>query len=429
MLRRVKELFGGAESADIQEIRPDEIPNLLTSHEKMWEDELRGSTADSRKKILEIRDQLILAVQNLSASERETAFHPKLEKIAKNSLPQFEKAILVALNRQLPEDADAFYQACTESLKGCVKGLAGPGRYLRNVLPEEMKDIRVLVDEFGKEINTLTPRVAEWRKKKEAVRILRETHSQTREMEMALDELSRDIPSLEIEIADFNFALNKCKNEKETCETALAEDQIFQDEKREVVRSEHELLEVEREAHAVFSTLTHVLRKAEKITHRPDTERLAKELNQVISMIGPGEAPVGEEVLQKVTSVLPVISSMIRSEEIQLKNQEERSLFSAPDEIPGTLSGLVRKRAQALEKMRLIKSQMTAHPAIIRLAEIDEDLKSLEAGIMEKEKRYRELEQKRQEILGEIPARYTRMEQQISLALGKSMRISVPISR
>lgn len=424
MFHKVKSFFGGAEPQDIQDIRPEEIPHLLSLHEKEEEEEFAASAAESRKKILKIRDHLALAVQDLSGSEREAAFHPKLEKIAKNSLPQFEKAILSALNRQWPDSPDAFYVACTESLKGCVKGLAGPGRYLKNVLPEEMKAIRVLVDEFGREINALTPRVAEWRRKKEGATVLRKTYVQTMEMESSLEELSREIPALDAEIADLRIAQGKCTHEKDEMERALAADRMFQDSKSVTAQSEQALREVEREAHAVFSTLVHVFRKAEKIAHRPGTEKLARELNQVASMISQGDIPPENEVVQNLKMVLPVIISMIGSGEIQLKNQEERTLFANPEEIPASVSVLIKQRMQAEENVRVMEGRIASHPAVVRLECIGGELKSFDAALKEKEKRRSELEQIRQETLEGLPSRYRHMEQQISAILGKNCRIT-----
>ena len=74
-----------------------------------------------------------------------------------------------ALNRQYPENPDDFYIAVTECLKGCIKSSAGPGRYLMGVFPEEMKAIRVSIDQVGREINSLNPVIAETRKKEEEI--------------------------------------------------------------------------------------------------------------------------------------------------------------------------------------------------------------------------------------------------------------------
>ncbi|MBP7121021.1 MAG: hypothetical protein KBA49_07285 [Methanolinea sp.] len=424
MFRRVKDLLGRKEGEEIQEIMPDDIPSILSLNEKAWEDEYSQSTLDGRKRILEIRDDLIDAVNSLSKTEREAAFHPKLEKIAKNSLPQCEKALLLALNRQLPEDPDAFYQACTEILKGCVKGLAGPGRYLRNVLPEEMKEIGMLVDAFGKEINILTPRVAEWRRRKEGVRTLRESHAHLMEMESTSLELSRDIPVLEAEIADLTLTSRERNEEKQVREKALEKDPVYSGLNHEASQVEHALREAEREVHSVISTLVHILRKAEKIAHHQSSEKLAKELNQVTTLLTGNGIPPAEEANKGITMVLPVMVSMIQSGEIQLKNQEERILFADHEKIPSILTGVLKEWERVHEKADETNRRLASYPPILDLARVESELKSLGTGIKEKEKRLFELKGKREEILPQIPASYSRMEAEISAMLGKKIRIS-----
>lgn len=424
MFRRVKDLLGGKDGEEIQEITPGDIPDILSLNEKAWEDEYSQSTSDGRKRILEIRDNLIDAVNALSKTEREAAFHPKLEKIAKNSLPQCEKALLFALNRQLPEDPDAFYQACSEILKGCVKGLAGPGRYLRNVLPEEMKEIGLLVDAFGKEMNILTPRVAEWRRRKEGVRALRESLADIMKMESTSLELSRDIPVLEAEIADLTLTFRERNEEKHVREKALENDPVYRGLTHEASQAEHALREAEREVHSVISTLVHILRKAEKIAHHQSSEKLAKELNQVATLLAGNGMPPAEEASKGLITVLPVMVSMIKSGNIQLKNQEERILLADHEKIPLTLNSLLKQWEGVREKADETNLRLESYPPILDLAKRDSELKSLETGIREKEKRLLELKGKREEILPQIPARYSRMEAEISSMLGKKIRIT-----
>lgn len=424
MFRRVKGLLGRKEVEDILDISPDEIPDILSLNEKAWEDEYSQSTSDGRKRILEIRDNLVNAVQSLSKAEREAAFHPKLEKIAKNSLPQCEKALLFALNRQLPEDPDAFYQACTEILKGCVKGLAGPGRYLRNVLPEEMKEIGLLVDAFGKEVNVITPRVAEWRRRKGGVSALRESLAHTLEMESTIRELSSDIPALEAEIADLTLTFKELNEEKVVCQRALEKDPVYNDLNHEASHVENASREVEREVHSVISTLAHVLRKAEKIAYHRASEKLAKELNQVTTLLTGNGMPSAEEVNKGITTVLPVMVSMIQSGDIQLKNQEERTLLANHEKTPSILFDLLKQWERVHEKAAETNRRLASYPPILDLASIESELKSLETSIREKEKRLLELKGKREEILPQIPASYSRMEAEISSMLGKEIRIS-----
>lgn len=423
MFRKVKELFGGREAPGDQEIRLEDIPDLLASHETRHEADLQAAFSSSRKKILATRERLENAVRSLSESKNEGDFHPKLQKIVRNSLPQFEKALLLALSRQLPEDADEFYPACSESLKGCVKGLAGPGRYLRNVFPGEMKEIRALIDEFGKELNLLTPLVASSRARREKFRSLRSAHSHALELQGTLKRLSREIPALEAEIRELERAKEVKKEIMDSCTSQLAGDSAFQSVVREAEHSEKELMDTERELNATISTFVHVLRKAEKITQRSDAARLARDLKQVIHMATDHQVPRGEDIAREAGAVLPVVSSMIASGEIQLKNQEERDLFSNPDAIPQTLSTQIAQSEQARENAGRLKAQLDSHPLKARCKSAEHDLAAILAALKRKETEFRELCEKQKEMQEKIPLTFLQMEEELSELVGMNVHI------
>ncbi len=423
MFRKVKELFGGREESGDQEIRLEDIPDLLASHEMRHEADLRAAATSSRQKILATRERLENAVRGLSDSNKEGEFHPKLQKIVRNSLPQFEKALLLALSRQLPEDADEFYLACSESLKGCVKGLAGPGRYLRNVFPGEMKEIRGLIDEFGKEINLLTPHVAASRARREKFRSLRSAHAHALELQSTLNSLSREIPALEAEIRELERARAMKQEFMDSCTSELASDSAFQEAVSEAERSEKELMDIERELNATFSTFAHVLRKAEKITQRSDAARLARDLKHVIHIVTDHEIPSAGDVAREAGAVLPVVTSMITSGEIQLKNQEERDLFSNPDTIPQTLSARIVQCEHAKENAGRLKAQLAAHPLKARCGIAEHDFASLLAALKGKETEFQGLVEKKKEMQEKIPMIFLQMEEDLSLLIGTKVHI------
>ncbi|MDD1716340.1 MAG: hypothetical protein LUQ01_05015, partial [Methanolinea sp.] len=202
MLRWIKDALGKKEAPTTRILSFDAIPSTLDA---VAEDSLRELEARARPhvvKILAVREQLLEQVKDLSRAERSEKIHPKLEKITKNSLPQFEKAITTSLAHPLPADPEEFYKAFTESLKGCVKGLAGPGRYLRNVFPDEMKAIRILIDGMGNEMNHLTPLVAARRTRKEQIASLRDIHHRIGVQSEIKAGADRAIPPLEARLAE-----------------------------------------------------------------------------------------------------------------------------------------------------------------------------------------------------------------------------------
>jgi len=424
MFRKVKDLFGKKESPLVEEIGFADIPAIISDHEQAWEAEFVQAANVSRKKILSTRDSLEAAVRRLSESKRDAAFHPKLEKIVQNSLPQFEKAVLFALGRPLPEDADEFYQACTESLKGCVKGLAGPGRYLRNVFPEEMKEIRAIIDDFGKEVNLFTPVVAQSRARREKVRLILEAHSRACEMDAALERLSREIPGIKEEIVYLTSRRDEKQATIESCDRRLRDDPAFREASAIVERSKKELSEIARKLQGTSSTLVHVMRKAEKIAHRSDTERLARDLRRVIDLVSSREVPAAADIEREVGAILPLVSRMIASGEVQLKNQEERDLFSSPEKIPGILSKMIQENERAREMATMAEARLASDPIRMQRENAEEELRSIHSELKEKERHLQELIGKEKEMRDEYPRLSLQLEAQLSSLLGGNWHIA-----
>ncbi|HOT03313.1 MAG TPA: hypothetical protein PK069_03955 [Methanolinea sp.] len=424
MFRKVKDLFGKKESPLVEEIGFADIPAIISDHEQAWEAEFVQAANVSRKKILSTRDSLEAAVRRLSESKRDAAFHPKLEKIVQNSLPQFEKAVLFALGRPLPEDADEFYQACTESLKGCVKGLAGPGRYLRNVFPEEMKEIRAIIDDFGKEVNLFTPVVAQSRARREKVRLILEAHSRACEMDAALERLSREIPGIKEEIVYLTSRRDEKQATIESCDRRLRDDPAFREASAIVERSKKELSEIARKLQGTSSTLVHVMRKAEKIAHRSDTERLARDLRRVIDLVSSREVPAAADIEREVGAILPLFSRMIASGEVQLKNQEERDLFSSPEKIPGILSKMIQENERAREMATMAEARLASDPIRMQRENAEEELRSIHSELKEKERHLQELIGKEKEMRDEYPRLSLQLEAQLSSLLGGNWHIA-----
>ena len=423
MFRKVKDLFGKKESPLVEEIGLADIPALISDHEKEWDAELLQAASVSREKVLSIRDSLEAAVRRLSESKRDAAFHPKLEKIVQNSLPQFEKAVLFALGRPLPEDADEFYQACTESLKGCVKGLAGPGRYLRNVFPEEMKEIRVIIDEFGKEVNLLTPVIAQSRARREKVRLVREAHLRAREMDAALDRLSKEIPGIKEEIVALTRRRDESQATIESCDRRMENDPAFREAAAQVERSKKEMSGILRKFQGTSSTLVHVLRKAEKITQRSETESLARDIRRVIGLLSSREVPPAADIEREAGAVLPAVSRMIASGEVQLKNQEERDLFSSPEKIPGVLSKMIRENERAREIATMAEARLAGDPNRIQRGKAEEELRSILSERREKERHLEELIGREKEMRAEYPRLSLQLEAHLSSLLGGNWHI------
>jgi hypothetical protein len=413
MFKFLKDRFSSGKVEEPLSLAVSEIPAILETREKEITKSLSNDTENNRRAVSTARAGLSALVQELVSLEREEVNHPKLEKIARNSLPLFEKTMLSSLARDLPEEPEAFYHAASESLKGCVNGLSGPGRYLRGVFPDEMKEIRDTVDRIGREMNAMIPYIAKARMKRDQIRALRKDlagySAALSEKESQTTELSR----IEAEIEEEKGELAILTDEEKEAHLAIISPDIIGLEQRAAGLRE-EVLAGERAIRNDLSVISHLLRKGEKVLQKGEGGAPTRDLELVVDALTVSGLPDEEQVVPGLVRVLPLICSMIESGDIVLKNKEEKELFSGTTDIPARLAGCYRKRNLADSRLKATEREIADHPVVIRV-------RKLEREKVQRETLLASLTGKRSGILeradlldAEIPATQKRVEQALS---------------
>ena len=144
MVSFLEKLFGKKE-AEVFSISMGAVPAWLDSREKTARSVLLRESGEIQDKIRADIRNLEEITRTVAQAEQDPAVHPKLKSIAKNSLPQFVRAMHASLSKELPDDIEEFYPAAVECLKSCLNSTRGQGRYLQAVLTEEMKAVRSTV--------------------------------------------------------------------------------------------------------------------------------------------------------------------------------------------------------------------------------------------------------------------------------------------
>jgi adenylosuccinate synthase len=178
-----------------------------------------------------------------------------------------------------------------------------------------------------------------------------------------------------------------------------------------------------REIHGTRSTLVHVFAKAEKLLQRRGGEE--REIRRIIEMISLEEEMIDEEMVFRVRSVLPLVTSMVNAGDIQLKNQEEITLFSDPDRICPALASLVHRRKEAESDLREKEEFIHSHPAVKRARQVEKVLKEI---ANDREKIKSEVVNIREAIGAmekEIPARIHDLESALQDLFAGGVRLKV----
>jgi predicted nucleic acid-binding Zn-ribbon protein len=360
-------------------LNSDEIPPFLDAGLKEGSAILYKKTKAHRRAVEAGKHELQQLLDEISSKEREESYHPKIEKVAKNTLPLFRKAMLSALAKELPTDPEEFYTTAGECLKGCVKGLAGPGRYLQGVFPEEMKKIRDAVDRVGREVNAMTPAVAEARKRRDIINRVRNNLSRYSSTFLERKGAGSEIKRLRQEITAATEELQGIREQAVSLESAPeAKEVAVLAEQLEICRGVFE--SEERSLRADLAVIAHVLRKGEKVVQRSQGGAAAKGLEGTVDLLAGSGIPDEDQLLPALGKTLPVVESMLQSGDITLKNKEEKELFA-----PG--GDLLARMQEDLRRLTKARSALRDADHAHRQSRYQRRLKEYEAGIAQAESR------------------------------------------
>jgi hypothetical protein len=423
MFKFLKKAFK-PEDKGVSAIPCRELPAWLDREEKGLNEDLVVRTADARERVLKARERLLAEVDSLAAAGQPEAYHPKLGQVTKNTLPLFEKAMHSACSRKLPEDPEEFYKAVAESLKGCIGSLKGQGRYLQGVYPTETYRMRLIIDEIGREVNSMTPVIAEIREKRTVIRELRLLHADLLRTHALVSDtgktgagISGRITGLEDEIAAIRVELAGIDASSSSGDVAGLRHQV------EAARQRHD--ENTRDLAGEINVILHVFRKAEKVAGRRQDTAWTKTLKSSVSVLERHESAGKEEVIGAVTASLPRVLELIGSGDIALKNKEEKALFTSASQVISSLSSVFEQYQQSLNTFQALDDSVSAHPHTRRRKEMEHRLRNLETKLDEAKAGKKEHEERVSDARSALPVLKTRLNGMIAELNTGDTRLSI----
>lgn len=326
------------------------------------------------------------------------------------------------MNRQFPDSPDEFYFAATECLKGCLKSSAGPGRYLTGVFPEEMKSIRAIIDQVGREINAMNPVIAESRKKGEELNRIRELHDsyhnsceELLRAEKQYPELNSRLLALQGEIGIINDEISRLNHDPRMIQL----DEFHAEAKQ--LKEEHERARGEFSSYS--DMMVHVLKRAEKVAQKDHNPALAKKTHTLTDILLKSEIPGITILCKELEDILPDIIGMVNNGNISLRNKEEHYYFSNPAVLPGKMREIFSRIESTGDQMKETRKKIEGNSFI-------HEKESLDRRRHTKMGEYAELEQNKASLEGRIttlkdviPSLLRQMEDKISSYSGKKATI------
>jgi hypothetical protein len=365
-------------------IRFGEIPSWLDEREKAASEILQNNTVSSMKAIRETVNNLEQIVQMLRAAQYNEEIHPKLKSIAKNALPQFAKAMETALSKFLPEDVEGFYTIAAEILKGCLNSTRGQGKYLQTVFPEDMRLVRTGIDAIGREINTMTEALSQYRREIAHITEARKICGALVDIEMDTEKSREKESRLNQRIQDHRNRIGACEQEL----SALEHDEsvhALNNQRRTLQSLADERDRTTRRYMVLSMTASHVLRKAGKLAHKQHKSLDERTLRYAIILLSDHTVPDSLDLVETLTAGFPIAKCMIDSGDIPLKNKEERQLFADPDQFINEITSICTSFADQTRLYDAAELAFRSHPVIARREDLIREKNQLEVMCVREE--------------------------------------------
>ena len=423
----LSKLFGRKEP-EVFTISMDAVHAWLDEREKTARSALLSETGETQKKIKEAILNLQQITNTVAQAQQDEELHPKLRSIAKNTLPQFVRAMNASLAKELPDDVDEFYPAAVECLKSCLNSTKGQGRYLQAVFPEEMKAVKSGIDAIGREINEITASLGRYRKEKTLIdsafalhTALLDTRADIRKAEekdnrtaLRITEMTDRIAAIEKELAA--FPVDERTGEINVLKTAFQEAENRRDA---AIRTNA----------ALSMTASHVFRKAEKIAARQKRLSEISILKNVMELLSDHRVPDSGDLAAALAAACPVAERMIAAEEITLKNKEERALFSDTKQFSNDICASCTDLVLQEDSCRIAEEKLTSHPLLVRVHSLERERAQLEAMLGKENQAHVELKEWLLKTQEKIPDLTGELTKKIGDMVGGSVQLQIDDQR
>jgi hypothetical protein len=418
----IQKIFGTGKPAPQVTLAFCEVPAWITGRESTAKETLVSATREPMREIRNGIAALQLIVTNIAGAEHDESLHPKLRTIAKNSLPQFVRAMKINLNKDLPEDPGEFYPVAAECVKNCLHSVQGQGRYLQAIFPDEMKAVRTGIDTLGRGINSMNPVLAAYRKEMTGLAVSREKYETITGLMADLEASDEKVKRSHARIAEIQERVATIDQEL----LSLSRDPRMKDIDGQ--REAHAILcgkrdEAARTYSALSMTASHVFRKAEKIATKQRHTSEVSLLNAAMEVLSDHEIPDTLRLDAALAAACPLAERMIADGDIVVKNKEERAIFSDTTRFREEIALAGRSLRELEEQCQRAESAIATHPLLVKMQSLEREKTQLAAMMVKEEQGLSELGQWREKTQKQIPELLQQLREKIAGISGDSVQL------
>jgi hypothetical protein len=423
MFRFLKGLFSKKEVEESTTLAVDEAGAWLDAREEEVAAGLEEATGRCRKAVLASLDDLGRLLTALKEAEGREDVHPKLKSVTDRSLPVFVAAMEQQAARPLPDDPDGFYAAAADLLTGLLKVQKGQGRYLSGVFPEEMKEVRAITRDIGREVNTLTGAVKEARGAGARVDAARAALAAVTEAGAGTERLDTEIGALRGRLDEADRVIARDEERLR----ALRDGPAY----AACVAEEERLAGLQREEGEAVQGLTNtaaqaarVLKKAERVAGRANAEQDLRTLESCTALLDRPLAAGREEVIPLLAAAAGVVQRQIAGGDLVLKGKDDLALFAEEGAAAKEMDARTAALAAVQERVAAAEERVRACTALGEARGLEEAIAGAEA---EKERDRQALaaaEERKKALLDGEADRLHRLEEALAAVAGRPVTIA-----
>jgi hypothetical protein len=421
----IQKIFGTGKSAPQVNLTFTEVPAWITGQESTAKETLVTATREPMREIRNGIATLQLIVTNIAGAEHDESLHPKLRTIAKNSLPQFVKAMKVNLNKELLEDPGEFYPVAAECIKNCLHTVQGQGRYLQAIFPDEMKAVRSGIDTLGRGINSMNPVLAAYRKEMTGLAVSREKYETITGLMADLEASDEKVNRSHARIAEIRERVATIDQEL----LSLLRDPRMKDIDEQ--RKAHAGLcrkrdDAARTYSALSMTASHVFRKAEKIATKQRHPSEVGLLNAAMEVLSDHEIPDTVRLDAALAAACPLAERMIADGDVVIKNKEERAIFSDTARFREEIALAGSSLLELEEQCQQAESAIASHPLLVKMQSLEREKTQRATMRVKEEQGLSELGQWREKTQKQIPELLQQLREKIAEMSGDNVQLQDP---
>ncbi|WFN35503.1 hypothetical protein L1S32_05210 [Methanogenium sp. S4BF] len=403
-----------------------EIPAWLAEKERAIHEEADNVVRESRPRVCAALREMQETVDALKGAkpDENVVLHPKLLRVVEQGVPRYAAAMEKTLALSVSEVPGEYYDDCIELISQIAKNTKGPGRYIANVFPAQMKEIRLQTDVIGREINALSGVLSQSREQSAWVDAAAETHAllltnqnQLREVQHTASHMAEENEALAAELSALKHDLQALMEGSE----AMEYDELIA---RQAVCG-GKLHEADADYKRILSRSANVFRKAVHICELSgDTETL-----ELLKTVRNGlESPSSAERargLAAYPSLFPRLARMISESDTLIKNKDEQALFSEQDAFLIPLTEAIARTEDLHAESAAVADALGDLLYVGKKAGMEEKIKKLNEQIVRNAAQINDI----QDITDEIRASAPEMAESLRLNLehlaGEGVHVSL----